>query len=127
MFKRFGFLLSFLALFLLMNGHLAILQGIAWTQMAIHYSEESNLKEGLCKTFDGNHPCPLCVKIAKSEKPAKKEVRLNLLKEMKFFATSTPALINCHFKIAPRFALLDLHFTSQSKNPLTPPPRSFFA
>ncbi len=40
--------------------HWAILQTVAWTGMLISYSRSSGLSEGISRTFDGQHPCPLC-------------------------------------------------------------------
>lgn len=38
----------------------AVIQGIAWTTMLVSYSSTEGLIQGLSKTFDGEHPCPLC-------------------------------------------------------------------
>ena len=43
-----------------------LLQTVAWGWMITTYSQESGLQEGLRKTFDGNHPCGLCERIAQS-------------------------------------------------------------
>ncbi len=44
----------------------AVLQGVAWIGMAVSYSlEEGSVGEGLSKTFDGDHPCPLCQMVEK--------------------------------------------------------------
>ncbi|NDB95780.1 MAG: hypothetical protein EBZ78_06440 [Verrucomicrobia bacterium] len=43
-----------------------ILQTIAWGKMLSSYSREAGFEEGLRKTFDGQHPCKLCERIAQS-------------------------------------------------------------
>jgi hypothetical protein len=43
-----------------------ILQTIAWGKMLSSYSQEAGLEEGLRKTFDGQHPCSLCERIAQT-------------------------------------------------------------
>jgi hypothetical protein len=43
-----------------------ILQTIAWGKMLTSYSNQAGLEEGLRKTFDGQHPCKLCERIAQS-------------------------------------------------------------
>lgn len=43
-----------------------LLQTVAWGWMITTYSQEDGLKEGLRKTFDGNHPCGLCERIAQA-------------------------------------------------------------
>lgn len=53
----------------LCGGGLGFLQAMAWTGMAISYSAESGVSEGLRRTFDGEHPCPLCHAIASAENP----------------------------------------------------------
>ena len=42
--------------------HWAVLQSAAWVGMAVAYTvEKGSLSEGLSDTFDGDHPCPLCM------------------------------------------------------------------
>jgi len=44
----------------------ALLQGVAWVGMAVTYSvQDGSVTEGLSKTFDGEHPCPLCKVVKK--------------------------------------------------------------
>ena len=50
-----------------MGGHLALLQTIAWGNMLVSYSSESSLAEAMDKTFDGEHPCALCMVVKKSK------------------------------------------------------------
>ena len=47
-------------------GPLGLLQSVAWTGMALDYSARYGLAGGLQRTFDGQHPCKLCKKIAKA-------------------------------------------------------------
>jgi hypothetical protein len=55
------FLIS--SMFLSIGGHLPFLQSLAWTRMAISYSHQSPIGISLQKTFDGHHPCPICLKV----------------------------------------------------------------
>jgi hypothetical protein len=55
-----------LALFLTTGGHLAILQGVAWTNMIRDFAKTESIGTALEKTFDGQHPCTLCKKITES-------------------------------------------------------------
>ena len=57
-------MLMALALFLTAGGHWATLQGVAWATMVHDFSRTGSLTEAVEKTFDGQHPCPLCKKIA---------------------------------------------------------------
>ncbi len=45
--------------------HWTVLQTVAWTGMIVAYSAEAGWREGLSRTFDGQHPCPLCKAIQK--------------------------------------------------------------
>ena len=36
--------------------------------MAVSYSARDGIAEGLSRTFDGEHPCPLCLAIAAAER-----------------------------------------------------------
>ena len=55
-----------LALFLTTGGHLAILQGVAWTNMVRDFAKTESIGTALEKTFDGQHPCTLCKKITET-------------------------------------------------------------
>lgn len=40
--------------------HWALLQTVAWTGMVIAYSRDGSVRQAVARTFDGEHPCPLC-------------------------------------------------------------------
>ncbi len=49
------------------GGQWMVLQGVAWVGMAVSYSlKEGSMSSGLSKTFDGEHPCPLCKAVKKA-------------------------------------------------------------
>ncbi len=52
-----------LAVLQIAGGHLGIAQGYAWVKMVVAYSQTDGLREGITKTFDGEHPCQLCISI----------------------------------------------------------------
>ena len=64
--KRFFSAFAALALFWQVGLPQGLLQTVAWGWMITTYSQEAGLKEGLRKTFDGNHPCGLCERIAQA-------------------------------------------------------------
>ena len=52
------------------GAHLAVVQGLAWTNMLIDYSRKANsLVEAVEMTFDGQHPCKMCVNVIEANKP----------------------------------------------------------
>ena len=56
-----------------MDGHWAVLQATAWVGMLVKYSESEGVELGISKTFDGKHPCDLCLSIAKNKQTEKKQ------------------------------------------------------
>jgi len=66
MFNRVAYAMMGLSLFLIAGGHMALLQGVAWTTMVHDFSRTGSLSQAVEKTFDGHHLCPLCKKIAKA-------------------------------------------------------------
>lgn len=71
-------------LFVSLNGHLALLQTLAWGNMLVSYSQQASLAEAAKKTFDGEHPCSLCKVVDESKKQEQKkpllkaEIKLDL-------------------------------------------------
>ena len=54
------------ALFLSVGGHLAVLQGFAWTTMVRDFARQDSIGTALEKTLSGEHPCGLCKEITKA-------------------------------------------------------------
>ena len=79
--SRFATLLCAMALFQLIGGHWAVLQVTAWAGMLVKYSAAEGIEVGIAKTFDGKHPCSLCLSIAKDKQTEKKQTsRLEIAK-----------------------------------------------
>ncbi len=56
--------LAILLVVLLAGGHLAVLQAVAWTTMfAAQVGVAANVVEAARATFDGEHPCRLCLAV----------------------------------------------------------------
>jgi hypothetical protein len=47
--------------------HLPLWQVVAWSGMLVSYSRDNALSEAVAMTFDGEHPCPMCVAIEKAQ------------------------------------------------------------
>ena len=67
------FIFVFGALLHLGGGHWGVLQGIAWAKMLVEYSQTDGLRDGIVKTFDGEHPCEMCKSISKGRESEKRE------------------------------------------------------
>jgi hypothetical protein len=52
-----------LAVLAMLGGHWAALQSFAWAHMLGQYARQGSLLSALVKTFDGKHPCDLCLTI----------------------------------------------------------------
>ena len=79
-----------LSLFMALGGPLALLQGVAWVTMVHDFSKSGSLSQAVEKTFDGQHPCPLCQKLSKAraaEEKAPVTVKIDKKAEV-FIATS---------------------------------------
>ena len=70
--SRFAAFLCVVAVFQVVGGHWAVLQATAWVGMLVKYSEAEGVGAGISKTFDGKHPCNLCLSIAENKQAEKK-------------------------------------------------------
>ena len=52
--------------------HWVALQSAAWIGMAVSYSVEKGVVEGISETFDGAHPCLLCKMVKQGQEDEKK-------------------------------------------------------
>lgn len=52
----------------LCGGPRGLLQCVAWAGMLVNYSQQGTVAEAVEMTFDGEHPCKLCLAIQGSEK-----------------------------------------------------------
>ena len=52
-----------------MGAHVAVLQTFAWAKMAVQFAQHDSLSASLQKTFDGKHPCKMCLRLKKSAQP----------------------------------------------------------
>lgn len=60
------------AMFVVLGGHWAVLQAVAWSQMVVDYSRDTgSIATGLERTFSGQFPCRLCKKIAAAQSQEK--------------------------------------------------------
>jgi hypothetical protein len=64
--KFAGIVACSLSLLVMSGGHLFALQSLAWARMMVEFSNTDSLQSALSKTFSGQYPCPLCLKVQKS-------------------------------------------------------------
>jgi hypothetical protein len=73
--KATGLAASFLALFSMLGGHWLALQSVAWARMLAEYSRNGSFSEAVEKTFDGKHPCKMCLGIREGRQQEEREQR----------------------------------------------------
>lgn len=115
----------------LVGGHWGIMQMVAWASMLRDYTEERGLVTGVKETFDGDHACGMCKKIAE-QKGEEERKRLPLRKStqdslLKWFgvspAATLPGLRHEEHAAEVRNDALMAHATSWDTPPPVPPPR----
>ena len=114
-------LLALVAALQLLGGHWVVLQTAAWVGMTVEYSKTESLPEALSKTFDGKHPCKLCVAVkqGRSEEQNQAQIKVSLKTEAILTAivsAPAPTFVPAHFTAQPVSA--DWHTLA----PPTPPP-----
>ena len=117
-----------LALCLSIGLHWAALQSAAWVGMAVAYSVEKGVVEGLSDTFDGDHPCPLCKAVKQGQdaetKPQNGQTPPSKTKEVKL----TLALVTVpKFVFSPsepqHWIMTSSELRTRREEPVTPPPQ----
>ena len=105
--------------------HWAVLQGVAWTGMFLANLNQGTVTEAVEKTFDGEHPCPLCLAVKEGQKKEKDDSKPLAAKSVKKFEAVLVAETRL---IAPpaqirSFPWLVSRFEGRSERPSMPPPR----
>jgi len=70
--KRLGHVLTVFAVLTAIGAHWVVLQSVAWTTMLAENLRTNSVSEAVARTFDGEHPCALCKKIAQGKQTEKK-------------------------------------------------------
>jgi hypothetical protein len=121
--SRFAASLCFMALLQIMGGHWAFFQVTAWVGMLVKYSEAEGVGVGISKTFDGKHPCDLCVSIAKNTQTEKKQnsqldaAKIYLVAHAPRWTLQPP---RCCWRLTTAIASL----SGRNSGPPVPPPRA---
>lgn len=117
--------MSLLAVFVLVGGHWAVLQTVAWAGMLRTYSQSDGLVAGVEKTFSGEHPCKMCLKVQAGKK--QEEQKIPLLKvEKKAEAFVEPIRYQLARLSGPAKGWafpMAIFFPSHRDAPLNPPPQ----
>jgi hypothetical protein len=117
-----GLVLCMIAGLQLLGGQWAILQTAAWVGMVVDYSKSEGVEAGITKTFDGKHPCQLCLSIAKNKEKEGKQTanvspaKLYLVYQARQWALTPPA-------VSEELELSLYLLNGTTLKPPVPPPR----
>ena len=53
------------------GGHWLLFQTVAWAQMFYGYAQEVPISQAVSMTFDGEHPCDICIRVKEGRKNEK--------------------------------------------------------
>lgn len=73
MFKLLQKTLCLIAIFGLLDGHLAVFQGIAWVNMVQERAPSRGFSAAAASTFSGAEPCSLCCAIQEARQQGQEE------------------------------------------------------
>ena len=110
------------ALILAVGGHWAVLQSVAWVGMAVSYAQTDSLEVALKKTFDGQHPCKLCLAVKEGKQQEQKQTAFKVETKLDFLCFSQFSFVHP----ALPFTVLSPPAEAapvRPHSPPTPPPR----
>ena len=120
---RLGRMLLAVAVCASLGLHWAALQTVAWTQMLVKYSQHEALGVAVKKTFDGEHPCGLCLLVKRGWSEEKKNDAPSLAKHLDAVLARQPAIVLLPVWTAD-FPALVTWAEVWSERPPAPPPRA---
>jgi hypothetical protein len=124
-----GSVVCLVAVLVTLGGHWLALQSLAWARMLADFSRRDGVVVALAKTFDGQHPCPLCLRIQQGRQQEQREGRnapggVKPDRESDLFCESRPTAV----PMPPTLATEAVPFVARPHSdfidsPPTPPPR----
>lgn len=121
MIQRLARVIVLLVAVQLLGGHWIALQSAAWVGMVISYSQEDSLVDALEKTFDGKHPCELCMAVKKGHSEEQNQQVAKVL--AKLDAVLVPALeVPVRYATTLEYESIEQHSCARNIVPPTPPP-----
>jgi hypothetical protein len=106
------------------GGQWLLLQSVAWVHMVRDFSQSQTLCQALSKTFDGNHPCPLCRFIQK-EKSAQSSAKTFISFQKNPFLAVPFAVLSVIFLYLSSAPSFQSTLSSLLSPPPSPPPKPF--
>jgi len=121
-----------LALLVMAGAHWFVAQSIAWARMFADHARREPIAVALVETFDGRHPCKLCLQIREGrQQEAQKGAKLPWLKPEKMpelLCDARPIIVPPPPTIAAAVPVAQADFFYDFiESPPRPPPRSTVA
>lgn len=113
-----------LSLVFVIGAHWALLQTVAWVGMAVNFSQTESFATALQKTFNGQHPCPLCKLVKAGQTSEKKQPLQKLEAKFDFHLLAGTCALFPPRPSRPFMAMTECA-PARADAPLRPPPRSF--
>ena len=116
-------------LVLILGLHWAALQTIAWSRMVLEYSRTASLSEAIRMTFDGQHPCRLCLAVREGRRAESNDTPTPV-KDYPRLECELPSgeLVAVDFPIISLPSVFgEIHGPSRTEDPPKPRPRGRFA
>ena len=82
-----------LTLAVVLGAHWLLLQSVAWMGMIVSYSQRAPLTEAISMTFDGEHPCKLCIAVKEGKKAEKKQSFVKFEVKLDFLCAEAACLV----------------------------------
>ena len=120
--NRFAQWLVAMTLVVSLGGHWVLLQGLAWTTMLARFSQTMPLTEAVASTFDGKHPCSLCLAVQKGQQEEQKKSKLQPLQKL-VLILDAQVLALIPPPPLPQGSQLVEALRSRAEEPPRPPPR----
>jgi len=114
-----------MALVLSLGGHWALLQGFAWASMLARFSQSLPLTEAVAFTFDGKHPCKMCLAVQQGQQEERKESKIQPVQKLVLILDAQVLTLLPPPAFRPVIADADF-IESRFEKPPLPPPRAFF-
>ena len=116
-------MLVVISLVVMVGGHWAILQSVAWVGMAFNFAQTAPLDVALKKTFDGKNPCSLCKAVDAGKQSERKAGLLKLETKLDLCLAPCAFLLDAPLPMAVLAGAAETALP-RGESPPTPPPRS---
>jgi len=116
-------IITVVVLVLTLGLHWTLLQSAAWISMIVRYAQQDTFTMAVSMTFDGRHPCSLCLFVADGKKTEQEQqqTQLTVLK-FEIFCEAAGAFVFPETPPNP-FAPVSQEGLARFERPPIPPPR----